>query len=84
MPSNKTQDYALAIYESLASLFNEDSENYKYELNNVDLTAFFQAMPIANNMLHKQITGEGGDLLDYLSLNQRLVFQYLQENGREK
>lgn len=73
---NKEQRYAADIYESVKALFDKEDERFKYDLETVDLTAFFTGFIMANNILVNSVTGEDFDVLDTLAQNNKLFYQY--------
>jgi hypothetical protein len=81
---NKEQEFALEIIELITSLFDEESENYRYNLDEIDATAFFTGFVMAFNLIFNRLTDSDHDLIDSSHLINRLVFQYLLENEKEK
>lgn len=81
---NKEQEFALEIGEQISGLFDKDNENYRYDLEKIDLTKFFTGIIIAGSMFYQNVTDEKGDLMDYQNINNRLIVQYLLENGKER
>ena len=73
----KEQKYTMEIHEVIAQLFDKESDNYKYDLENVDLTAFFTGMILEFNYLYRLLSEVDGDLIDTVSLINRLTHQYL-------
>lgn len=84
MKPNQAELYAAQVSQAITSLFDEENENYQYDLSEIDATKFFTGLIMGSLLIFNRLTSEDKDLLDYLSLQQRLVFQYLQENGKEK
>ena len=70
------QRFAISVYESITSLFDEDSENYQYDINSIDLTKFFTGIIIANNMFYQKVTAKEGDLFDFIAVQMKLAHQY--------
>ena len=59
----------------------EGTEIPKIELNEDDLTDDFTAMIMAVHLLYIGITGDDIDLIGFTHIANRLVFQWLLENG---
>ena len=59
----------------------EGAEIPKIELNEDDLTDDFTAMIMAVHLLYIGITGDDTDLIGFTHIANRLVFQWLFENG---
>lgn len=59
----------------------EGTEIPKIELNEDDLTDDFTAMIMAVHLLYIAITGNDTDLIGFTHIANRLVFQWLAENG---
>lgn len=59
----------------------EGTEIPKIELNEDDLTDDFTAMIMAVHLLYIGITGHDTDLIGFSHIANRLVFQWLLENG---
>lgn len=74
--------YAFEIYELITSLFDKNSDNYRYDLNEIDLTEFFTGILIASGALHERITKKDGDLFDFIHIQMRLAFQYIRKNEK--
>lgn len=78
------QRFAFEIYETITSLFDKESDNYKYDLYDVDFTAFFTGLLIASNMFYRKVTDENRDLLDFVAIQMRLVHQYANNPKEEE
>lgn len=59
----------------------EGAETPKIELEEENLTDDFTAMIIAVHLLYIGITGDDTDLIGFTHIANRLVFQWLFENG---
>lgn len=59
----------------------EGTEIPKIELNEDNLTDDFTAMIMAVHLLYIGITGDDTDLIGFTHIANRLVFQWLLENG---
>ncbi|QBE94519.1 hypothetical protein PMF13cell1_00008 [Blautia producta] len=59
----------------------EDTEMPKIELKEKNLTEDFTAMIMAVHLLYVSITGDDVDLIGFSHIANRLVFQWLLENG---
>lgn len=77
----KEQLYAVEISSTIQSLFDKESENFKYELKDIDATKFFTGMFLSQAYLYNKLCEQDADLLDFVSICNKLVFQYLQEKG---
>lgn len=62
----------------------EGTEIPKIELNEDDLTYDFTAMITAVHLLYIGITGDDTDLIGFTHIANRLVFQWLLENGEKE
>lgn len=62
----------------------EGTEIPKIELNEDDLTDDFTAMIMAVHLLYIGITGHDTDLIGFTHIANRLVFQWLLENGEKE
>lgn len=62
----------------------EGTEIPKIELNEDDLTDDFTAMIMAVHLLYIGITGDDTDLIGFTHIANRLVFQWLLENGEKE
>ncbi|GGP07346.1 hypothetical protein [Oceanobacillus neutriphilus] len=81
---SKEEKYAFEVYELIVKLFDKEDENYQFELTEIDLTAFFTGMLIANNMFFLKVTGNDGDLFDFISTQMRLAHQYATKPAEEE
>jgi hypothetical protein len=72
----KEQRYCADINDVIIQLFDEESENFKYKLEDIDLTAFFTALVLEFCVLYGSVTGNKEDLIDTVSTINRLVHQY--------
>jgi len=79
MGKNSTDVYSFAVYGALASLFDEDNENFRYTTSEIDATKFFTAIIISSAMLYQALTDEKLDLFEFNGLNTRLIHQHLTE-----
>ena len=59
----------------------EGTEMPKIELKEKNLTEDFTAMIMAVHLLYVSITGDDVDLIGFSHIANRLVFQWLSENG---
>jgi hypothetical protein len=78
---NMEKQYASTIADTILSLFDKESENHTYSLEEIDATAFFTGFFLAFWLLYQRLTPNKGDLIDAVSLVNRLTFQHL---NREK
>lgn len=62
----------------------EGTEIPKIELNEDDLTDDFTAMIMAVHLLYIGITGHDTDLIGFTHIANRLVFQWLLEDGEKE
>jgi hypothetical protein len=83
---NGTQRKAAEIASHLMELFDEDSESFLYDLDDIDATELFTAMLMANKLVFSQIANGDEDLIGFTHLQNRLAVQYVMaqqksENG---
>ena len=64
---------------AIREYFSEDGDGGP--LNADEATEFFTGCFLGLMFLYKELTGDEVDLIDFVSLCNRLTFQYLQENG---
>jgi hypothetical protein len=83
MPINKTQQYAMDVMSAVNSLFDEDNENYRYKLDDIDANAFFTGFAMAFGLTFNTMTGGSEDFIGGTHLANRLAFQYLVDHGKE-
>lgn len=84
MGLNNEQCFAAEIVDVVGSLFDEDSSNHKYDLDEIDATEFFTGLAMAFGILYNQLAGADEDFIGGTHLANRLAFQYLMENGKER
>ncbi|CAM2954016.1 hypothetical protein PASE110613_09345 [Paenibacillus sediminis] len=80
---NKEQQFASDISELIWSLFDEESENYRYNLENIDATAFFTGLAMTFGIIYNNSADADEDFIGGTHLANRLAFQYLMNNGKE-
>lgn len=80
----KNEDVKVALFvSSILNIYrNEDEREFldKLELSENTLTEDFTSMFRALHFIYNQITGDDGDLLDFINVVTRLSFQYVHEN----
>lgn len=81
---NIEQKYTAAIMGAVEQIFDPESDRYMVDMAEMNGTAFFTAYIMAFSMHYNRFTSSNGDLFDGINLANRLVFQYLMENGKEK
>ncbi|MCP6682959.1 hypothetical protein [Bacillus nakamurai] len=79
----KFEQYTQGILGAISDVFNEDSEHYLTELEDVDLTEFFTAANMALLFLFNEFTGDQKNALEFTHVLNRLAAQKAIENVRE-
>ncbi|MED4828179.1 hypothetical protein [Bacillus atrophaeus] len=79
----KYEQYTRGILEAISDIFNEESEHYISELEDVDLTEFFTAANMALLMLFNEFTGEQKNALEFTHVLNRLAAQKAIETVRK-
>jgi hypothetical protein len=79
MKEDKTQQYALAVADAIASLFREEDGNphYHFDMNNIDATAFFTGAIMGLNYIFRKVTGQNKNNLEFTHLCNQLIVQDL-------
>jgi hypothetical protein len=80
----KQDKYTKDIYEVVTSLFDEEGENFKYNLQNIDWNDFFTGFLLAYANLFRKITQENIDLLDVIAAQNKLAVQYLLDSQEQE
>lgn len=81
---SKVEKYAAAIVDAIEGLFDPESENHMESLSEIDGTEFFTAYIMAFSLTFNRFTSSDGDMIDSVNTANRLVFQYLMKNGKER
>lgn len=72
--------YAPAIIAALTDLFRDEPDKeahlFHFDLEQIDATAFFTAIPIAVNYVMNSLTGNEGDALEGTYTMNRLIAQH--------
>lgn len=79
----KYEQYTQGILGAITDMFNEDSEHYFTELEDVDLTEFFTAANMALLLLFNELTGDQKNALEFTHVLNGLAAQKAIENVRE-
>ncbi|KJR67813.1 hypothetical protein [Bacillus velezensis] len=79
----KYEQYTQGILSAISDVFNEDSEHYLTELENVDLTEFFTAANMALLLLFNEFTGDQKNALEFTHVLNGLAAQKAIENVKE-
>lgn len=86
----KTEDMAFAIYENMNRVLTDENERVpeidKIDLNKNggDVTQFFTAELLAFKVQFQQLTEtENSDLIEFISVLNRLAIQYIMETSKE-
>ncbi|TJZ71418.1 hypothetical protein FA037_05730 [Bacillus amyloliquefaciens] len=79
----KYEQYTQGILGAITDMFNEDSEHYFTELEDVDLTEFFTAANMALLLLFNELTGDQKNALEFTHILNGLAAQKAIENVRE-
>lgn len=80
MKLNKEEQYALKVTQAIGEYFTDEGNGGK--LNTNELTEFFTGSIMALRGLYSRLTSDEPDLIDFISIMNRLVFQYLNANGK--
>lgn len=81
---NKHEEYVIKIVGALGEVFNEESEHFIAELENVDLTAFFTAAGAALGVMFNHYTGEQKNAIDFTHLLNGLAVQRAIESATKE
>lgn len=91
MNTNKADEYAIAVADSILSLFRDEEYggniNFHYDLTQIDATEFFTGMIMGCNLVFNKLTGEKMNMLDFTNLVIKLIVQHLlgeKENENER
>ncbi|MBN7743863.1 hypothetical protein JYA35_14855 [Bacillus velezensis] len=79
----KYEQYIQGILGAISEVFNEESEHYLTELEDVDLTEFFTAANMALLFLFNEFTGDQKNALEFTYVLNRLAAQKAVESVRE-
>jgi hypothetical protein len=86
--NKKTQEYAIAVAESIMGLFRDEEENgnmlYHYDLDKIDATDFFTGMIIGCNIVFGQLTEQDKNNLEFTYLCNQLIVQQMLEDKEKK
>lgn len=85
MPIRTTKTYAFDISEVICSLFDKESENYKYDLEDVDATAFFTGFSLAFGVVYNRLSDSKiENPFDITGLQNKLLFQHFLEEEKQE
>jgi len=73
----QNEQYAFEIMELINSMFDEESENFRYDASKVDGTQFFTGFVKAGALLFNQLTGADIDFVEFTHIANRLIVQDL-------
>lgn len=76
----KNQRYAMDIYEAVISLFNKESENYKYNIELLEGTEFFTGLVIASTLLFNNLTDDETTNLEFNHIANSLIVQNMMKS----
>lgn len=74
-----TEKYANEIYLHLIDGFNRDNEDQKWEVEDIDATAWFTGLVMASGMLFNKLTDEDKNFIEFTHLSQNLLIQNMVE-----
>ncbi|WHM14866.1 hypothetical protein [Bacillus velezensis] len=79
----KYEQYTQGIFGAISEVFNEESEHFIAELEDVDLTEFFTAANMALLFMVNEFTGEQKNALEFTHVLNGLAAQKAVESVRE-
>ncbi|AWM47455.1 hypothetical protein [Bacillus amyloliquefaciens] len=79
----KYEQYTLGIFGAISEVFNEESDHFIAELEDVDLTEFFTAANMALLSMFNEFTGEQKNALEFTHVLNGLAAQKAVESVRE-
>ncbi|HZG81226.1 MAG TPA: hypothetical protein VEZ13_10705 [Brevibacillus sp.] len=71
----KNEMYAFAVNNALMDLFDPDSENHQFTLDEVDATEFFIGLVKGCGMVYNKLTGDQKNFLQFTHLCNQLIVQ---------
>jgi hypothetical protein len=79
--ANPTQDelYAVEIYGHLLSGFSPDNEDRKWDLNNIDATAWFTGLAKACALVFNELTDDDKNAIEWTHIAQNLLIQSMMQ-----
>jgi hypothetical protein len=81
--TNDQYQMVMAVVGQVNELFDPESENHRYDLENIDLTQFLIAYIKAGNFLFTRLTGQDKNNLEFTHLANQLIVQDLLEKNEE-
>ncbi|MFB7817405.1 hypothetical protein ACFC0X_24950 [Paenibacillus chitinolyticus] len=78
---NDQNQYIAAVHDQIAKLFNDNNEDYTFDINRIDATQFFIGMTKANALIYNKLTGDDKSALEFTYLTNQLIVQDLLEKG---
>ncbi|MCY9008349.1 hypothetical protein MOE50_04950 [Bacillus inaquosorum] len=80
---DKYEQYTQGILGAISDVFNEESDHFITELEDVDLTEFFTAANMALLLLFNEFTGDQKNALEFTHVLNGLAAQKAIETVRE-
>lgn len=81
----KLDKFIVHINDAIAQVFNEENENYIWELWDDDLNDFFYAlMIIVPSLYYNKITWENNDMLSNLAVAQKLIVSKINQDHQKE
>lgn len=71
------EQYAVEVSGAIKSLFDPDSENHRYDLDEINATEFFIGIIKATGMLYTELTEDDKSFLEFTYLANQLIVQDL-------
>ncbi len=77
MELTQDEQYAAVIHDTILTMFEEGHENYCYDIEKLDATAFFTGYVLALGVLFSTLANEEIDVVEVIHKANQLVIQYL-------
>jgi len=80
----KTEEYAMAVADSIMSLFRDDEDgnpHYHYDMEEIDATKFFTGMVMGCAYVFNKLTGEEKNFLEFTHICNQLIVQHMLQEG---
>ncbi|HNX64965.1 MAG TPA: hypothetical protein PKI60_07270 [Oscillospiraceae bacterium] len=79
--NEEIEQMAMSFYENIGNTFKDSDEivnaTLPIELNKTNPTDMFTALLLACNLLYKNLTQDKGDILDFISVQNKLAVRYI-------
>jgi hypothetical protein len=80
----KYQNYVLNIVRAINEVFDEESEHFIADLDNIDATTFFTALLGASNYIFNDLTDGDNNLIDMTHTFNSLAVQHVVKKAKEE